>query len=53
MKLLKHFKITRSKERLSNRIGLLLIEELNLRGAIEQKFQKPGSNRAIIAEKVW
>lgn len=53
MRALKRFKITRSKERLSNRIGLPLIEEiiehLDLRKAIEQKFPKPGSNRGIKA----
>jgi hypothetical protein len=53
MRALKRFKITRSKEKLSNRIGLPLIEEiiehLELRKAIDQKFPKPGSNRGIKA----
>lgn len=53
MRPLKRFKVTRSKERLSNRIGLPLVEEiiehLDLRKAIDQKFPKPGSNRAIKA----
>ncbi|HNV63186.1 MAG: IS1380 family transposase [Rikenellaceae bacterium] len=51
MRPLKRFKITRSKERLSNRIGLPIIEEiiehLDVRAAIDEKFPKPGSNRAI------
>lgn len=53
MRPLKRFKVTRSKERLSNRIGLSLVEEiiehLDLRKAIDQKFPKPGSNRGIKA----
>lgn len=53
MSLLKRFKVTRSKEKLSNRIGLPLlegiIEHLELRKAIDQKFPKPGSNRGIKA----
>lgn len=53
MRPLKRFKVTRSKERLSNRIGLPLVEEiiehLDLRKAIDQKFPKPGSNRGIKA----
>jgi hypothetical protein len=53
MRPLKRFKVTRSKERLSNRIGLPLIEEiiiqLKLRELIDQIFPKPGSNRAIKA----
>lgn len=53
MRALKRFKITRSKEKLSNRIGLPLIEEIiehiDLRKAIDQKFPKPGSNRGIKA----
>jgi len=51
MRPLKRFKVTRSKERLSNRIGLPLIEEmiiqLKLRDLIDKLFPKPGSNRAI------
>jgi hypothetical protein len=51
MKPLKRYKITRSKERLSNRIGLPLIEEiieqLDLRRLIDNKFPKRGSNRGI------
>jgi hypothetical protein len=51
MRPLKRFKVTRSKERLSNRIGLPLIEEmiiqLKLRNLIDQLFPKPGSNRGI------
>lgn len=50
---LKRLKITRSKEKLSNRIGLPLIEQiieqLDLRGIIDKKFPKPGSNRGIKA----
>jgi hypothetical protein len=53
MRPIKRFKVTRSKERLSNRIGLPLVEEiiehLDLRKAIDQKFPKPGSNRGIKA----
>jgi hypothetical protein len=53
MRPLKRFKVTRSKERLSNRIGLRLVEEiiehLDLRKAIDQKFPKPGSNRGLKA----
>lgn len=53
MKALKPFKITRSKEKLSNRIGLPLIEQiiehLKIRKAIEEKFSRAGSNRAILA----
>jgi len=53
MRPLKRFKVTRSKERLSNRIGLPLIEEiiiqLKLRDLIEKLFPKGGSNRAIKA----
>lgn len=51
MKPIKRFKVIRSKEKLSNRIGLPLVEEiiehLDLRKAIDQKFPKPGSNRGI------
>ncbi len=47
MRPVKRFKITRSKERLSNRIGLPIIEEiienLDVRAAIDEKFPKPGS----------
>ena len=50
---LKPIKITRSKERLSNRIGVPLIEEitqkLGLREKIDEQFGKPGSNRGIKA----
>ena len=53
LKGIKPIKITRSKERLSNRIGLPLIEQivkrLKIREAIDKKFPKPGSNRAIKA----
>lgn len=53
MRPIKRFKVTRSKERLSNRIGLPLVEEiiehLDLRKAIDQKFPKPGSNRGLKA----
>ena len=53
MRALKPFKITRSKEKLSNRIGLPLIEQiiehLKIRKAIDEKFPKAGSNRAILA----
>ncbi len=45
--------MTRSKERLSNRIGLPLIEEiiikLQLREFLDEVFPKGGSNRAIKA----
>jgi hypothetical protein len=51
MRSLKRFKVTRSRERLSNRIGLPLVEEiiehLDLRKSIDQKVPKPGSNRGI------
>lgn len=53
MRPLKRFKITRSKEKLSNRIGLPLIEQiiekLEIREEIDRKFPKPGSNRGIKA----
>lgn len=53
MRPLKRFKITRSKEKLSNRIGLPLIEQiidhLEIREQIDRKFPKPGSNRGIKA----
>lgn len=49
----KPIKITHSKEKLSNRIGLPLIEEivkkLYIREKIEELFGKPGSNRGILA----
>ena len=49
----KPIKITRSNEKLSNRIGVPLIEELagrlRLREKIDEKFGKPGSNRGIKA----
>lgn len=51
MRSLKRFKVTRSRERLNNRIGLPLVEEiiehLDLRKSIDQKVPKPGSNRGI------
>lgn len=50
---LKPVKITRSQEKLSNRIGLPLIEEivykLKLREDVDRIFPKPGSNRGIWA----
>lgn len=50
---LKPIKVTRSKEKLSNRIGVPLIEEivwkLRLREKIDELFGKPGSNRGILA----
>lgn len=53
MRPLKRIKVTRSKEKLSNRIGLPLIEQiiehLDLRKTIDRKFPKPGSNRGIKA----
>jgi hypothetical protein len=53
LKPLKPIKITRSQEKLSNRIGLPLIEEiidkLHLRSEIDRVFPKPGSNRGIWA----
>ncbi|MFN3693941.1 MAG: IS1380 family transposase [Ignavibacterium sp.] len=53
MRPLKRFKVARSKERLSNRIGLPLIEEiiikLKLRDKMDELFPKGGSNRAIKA----
>lgn len=53
MRPLKRFKVTRSKERLSNRIGLPLIEEiiikLQLREFLDEVFPKGGSNRAFKA----
>lgn len=53
LKKLKPIKVTRSKEKLSNRIGVPLIEEvvrkLNIREKIEEEFGKPGSNRGIKA----
>ncbi|MHB8930944.1 MAG: IS1380 family transposase [Melioribacteraceae bacterium] len=52
-KRLKPIKVIRSKEKLSNRIGVPLIEELvrkfRLRERIDEEFGKPGSNRGIIA----
>lgn len=51
MKPLRPIKIQRSQERLSNRIGLPIIEELvnrlKLREEIDKRFPKPGSNRGI------
>lgn len=53
LKRLKPIKITRSKEKLSNRIGVPLIEELvgkfRLREKIDELFGRPGSNRGILA----
>ncbi len=53
LKRLKPIKITRSKEKLSNRIGVPLIEELvckfRLREKIDEQFGKPGSNRGILS----
>lgn len=50
---LKPIKVTRSKEKLSNRIGVPLIEEivskLFLRERMDELFGKPGSNRGILA----
>jgi hypothetical protein len=50
---LKPFKITRSREKITNRIGLPLIEQLaeklKLRKKIDRLFPKPGSNRGIQA----
>jgi len=50
---LKPFKVTRSKEKITNRIGLPLIEQiaekLKLREKIDELFGKPGSNRGIKA----
>jgi len=50
---LKPIKITRNKEKLSNRIGVPLIEELiqklGIREKIDEKFGHPGSNRGILA----
>lgn len=49
----KPLKVTRSKERISNRIGVPLVEEiierLGLREKVDQLFGKPGSNRGIKA----
>lgn len=51
MKPLKRIKVIGSKEKLSNRIGIPLVEEivdrLEIREAIDEKFPKPGSNRGI------
>ena len=53
MQPLKPFKVTRSKEKITNRIGLPLIEQiaekLKLREKIDELFGKPGSNRGIKA----
>ena len=53
MQPLKPFKITRSKEKITNKIGLPLIEQLaekiKLREKIDKLFPKPGSNRGIKA----
>jgi len=50
---LKPFKITRSKEKITNKIGLPLIEQLaeklGLREKTDKLFPKPGSNRGIKA----
>lgn len=50
---LKPIKVSRSKEKLSNRIGVPLIEELirklRLREKIDELFGRPGSNRGILA----
>lgn len=49
----KPIKITRSKEKLSNRIGLPIVEELikklRIRETIDTVFGRPGSNRGIKA----
>ncbi|MEG8947211.1 hypothetical protein [Rosettibacter firmus] len=51
MKPIEPIKIQRSEERLSNRIGLPIIEELvrrvKIREEIDKRFPKPGSNRGI------
>ena len=53
LKRLKPIKITRSKEKLSNRIGVPLVEELigrfRIREKIDELFGRPGSNRGILA----
>lgn len=53
LKRLKPIKIKQSKEKLSNRIGVPLVEEiiekLGLRKRIDELFGLPGSNRGIIA----
>jgi hypothetical protein len=53
VKRLKRIKIVQSKEKLSNRIGVPLIEEVvrkyKLREKIDEEFGKPGSNRGILA----
>jgi hypothetical protein len=53
LKAKKPIKITQSREKLSNRIGLPLVEQiiekLELRRAIDEIFPKPGSNRGIKA----
>src|SRR4030043_1856281 len=53
LKALKPLKIVRSKEKLSNRIGVPLIEELvrkfGIRERINALFGKPGSNRGILS----
>jgi len=53
MRPIKRIKVSRSKEKLSNRIGLPLIEEiiiqLKVRDLIDKLFPKGGSNRAIKA----
>lgn len=49
----KPIKVTRSKERISNRIGVPLVEEIiermGLREKVDELFGKPGSNRGIKA----
>lgn len=53
LKRLKPIKVTRSKEKLSNRIGVPLVEgiveKLYIREKIDEMFGQPGSNRGIKA----
>ncbi|MFH1528166.1 MAG: hypothetical protein ABIG69_16285, partial [Bacteroidota bacterium] len=53
LKRLKLIKITRSKEKLSNRIGIPLVKELigvfRIREKIDEVFGRPGNNRGILA----
>jgi len=53
LKRLKPIKVSRSKEKISNRIGVPLVEEivekLRIREKIDLLFGKPGSNRGILA----
>ena len=55
MQPLKPIKVTRSKEKITNRIGLPLIEQISerikLREKIDKLFPKPGSNRGIRASE--